>query len=504
MKKRITALLLTVLTIIMCFTGCTSGNNENEGTAHTQITTVKNTDDTNFKLSYTQADSLDPFKAATQNNQVLASLVFESLFDLDEGYQISTNIATGYAFTDSKTIKVDINPKLTFSDRSKLDIEDVAFSAKAAMKSPAYASSLTGISYFESSGNSLIVHLKYENPYAVNLLTFPICSTKDDKNGYPVGSGKYRYQTTKEGKTVLTANKQNGFDPYITTINLVNIASADSIDNAVNIGNISYAFRDMSADTSKRLSCAKKAVNMNNLIYIGVNSNSGITSNAQIRRAVSLAVDREVIAQTAYFGYADTAQSTFNPHFKSIENINLFSPQADTQTAKQAVIQSGLSDDKLSISILINYNENRQIAANLIKTQLESIGFKVKIDRQNYKNYLNKIKSSSYDLYIGEVKLSDDMSLYPFLSSDGQASYGINLKSLKCDDYYKKYLSGEDELGKFILAFNDEMPYIPLVYKKGMICYSKALKGDMQGYYSNFFSNIDSWNFNNENNDNTN
>ena len=39
------------------------------------------------------------------------------------------------------------------------------------------------------------------------------------------------------------------------------------------------------------------------------------------------------------------------------------------------------------------------------------------------------------------------------------------------------------------------MPYIPLIYKKGMICYSKAMNGDMQGYYGNYFSNIDSWNF---------
>ena len=88
------------------------------------------------------------------------------------------------------------------------------------------------------------------------------------------------------------------------------------------------------------------------------------------------------------------------------------------------------------------------------------------------------------------------MSLYPFFDEEnGGARFGINDEEMSCDDIYRQYLSGEVELGKFILAFNDEMPYIPLVYKKGMICYSKALNGDMQGYYGNFFSNIDSWNF---------
>lgn len=503
MKKRIVALLLTICIIVTGVTACSSADSNPQSPSVTEKTTAKITDDLSFKLSFTQSDSLDPFEAETQNNQVLASLVFESLFDIDEGYQLTPNIATGYSYTDGKTIKVDINPKLTFSDGSALDIEDVVFSCNAAAKSRAYSSALTCISYFESSVNSLIVHLKYENPYAVNLLTFPIRSKNDDENGFPIGSGRYKYQLTGEGKTVLTANSSSEFNPYLTTINLVNIASADSIDNAVNIGNISYAFRDMSADTSKRLSCSKKPVDINNLIYIGANSMRGITADAQIRKAISLAVDRTVIAQTAYLGYAQATSSIFNPNFKSIENINLFSAQSDTQTAKQTIIQSGYSDDKLAISILINYNENMQIVANLVKSQLEAVGFKVTIDKKGYKTYSDKIKNGNYDLYIGEVKLGSDMNLYPFFSEDGLVSGGIDLESLSCDDYYTKFLTGEEELGKFILAFNDEMPYVPLVYKKGMICYSKALKGDMQGYYGNFFSNIDSWNFNSTSVNNT-
>ena len=311
-----------------------------------------------------------------------------------------------------------------------------------------------------------------------------------------MGSGRYVYENS-DGGVVLRAVKSDEFDPYITTIHLVNIAAADSIDNAVNIGNISYAFRDLSADISKRLSCAKKTVSMNNLIYLGINSYSGITSDANIRCAISLAVDRTVLAESAYSGYAVPAQSPFNPDFKSIENIKLFESKADTATAKQTVNRSGYSSDKLKLRLLVNFNENRGIAANLIKSQLEAAGFSVTVEKVNYKEYISRIENSQFDLYIGEIKLGDDMNLYPFFnSSDGAARYGFDDKKLNSDDLYTKYLEGEEELGKFILAFNEEMPYIPLVYKKGMICYSKAMNGDMQGYYGNYFSNIDSWNFN--------
>ncbi len=495
MKKRIIALLSAVLILTSCFAGCTSGKNDDATENTAPVQTTKQRDDSSFKLSYTQADSLDPFKAKTQNNQVLASLVFESLFDLDEGYEPSPNIASGYEFTDSKTIKVEIKPDLKFSNGSAITSEDILYSTRAAIKSDAYGSSLGCISYAEASGDAIVFHLKYANPYAVNLLTYPISSTKDDDNGFPVGSGRYKYDIQND-KTVLTANLSSDFDPYITTIHLVNIAAADSIDNAVNIGNISYAFRDMSTDTSKRLSCAKKAVTMNNLVYIGINTYSGITSNAYIRRAVSLAVDRSTLVDSAYSGYASAASSTFNPAFKGIENVKLFAEEADIATAKQAITQSGYDSGKLKLSILVNNNENKLAAANLIKSQLELAGFTVTIDRQNYKNYTTKISRSEFDLYIGEVKLGDDMSLYPFFDAkNGGTRYGIDEKKLTCDDLYQKYLEGEEELGKFIIAFNEEMPFVPLLYKKGMICYSKALQGDMQGYYGNFFSNIDSWYF---------
>ncbi|MCM1113885.1 MAG: ABC transporter substrate-binding protein [Clostridium sp.] len=494
MLKKYIAFLLAIAILVTCLAGCSAQSADNDNEITTETTTAKQTDDSNFKLSFTQADSLDPFKAESQNNQVLASLVFESLFDIDENYEITPNIATGYAYTDATTIRVDINNQLKFSDGSSVSTEDVIYSSKAAMKSAAYGNSLSCISYVEANGNSVIFKLKYANPYAINLLTFPIASTKDDEDGFPIGSGRYCYKL-QDGNTVLTVNRNSDFDPYITTITLLNIASEDSIDNAVNIGNISFAFRDMSQDISKRFTCAKKTISMNNLVYIGINSSSGITSNSYIRKAINLAVDRASLVENAYSGYATAANSVFNPEFKAIENINLFSENADISSARQAIVQSAYSSKKLKLSILVNKNENKLAAANLIKSQLELAGFKVTIDKESQKNYTNKIKNGNFDIYIGEVKLGDDMSLYPFFDSKGGVRYGINNKKNTCDDLYTDFLSGKETLDKFILAFNDELPYIPLLYKKGMLCYSKALHGDIQGYYGNYFSNIDSWNF---------
>lgn len=495
MAKKIFAFIMAAVLACTALAGCTA--QKDADTAKENITTTKKvTDDSNFKLSYTQADSLDPFKSKTQNNQVLSSLVFESLFDIDENWESVPNIATKYEFSDGKTLKVSFNQSLTFSDGSPIESDDIIYSFNAAKKSPAYKNSLKYIgSASAGADNTIVFYLKKANPNAVNLLTFPIASTNDDENGYPIGSGRYKY-VKKDSKTYLKAIVTKDFNPYITTINLVNIVAADSIDNAVNIGNISYAFRDLSSNVAERMTCNRKLINMNNLVYIGVNSLSGITANAQIRKAISLACDRNTFAESAYNGYGTAATSPFNPQSSLAQNVKIFSSEADTSTAKQAIAQSGIDSKELKLNILVNKNDNRTACAALLKNQLEAVGFTVTIDEVSTKEYTRRVKGVEFNLYIGEVKLSDDMSLYPFFDDNsGGVRYGIDNKSLTCDDLYCAYLSGEADLGKFILAFNEEMPYIPLIYKKGMICYTKAMSGDMQGYWSNYFSNIDTWYF---------
>lgn len=494
MTKQILAILLAVLLTVSCFTACTQNPQEDTQTTQ-QAATQFLTDDENFKLSYTQSDSLDPFEAKTQNNQVLASLVFEALFVLDENFSAQPDIATGYEYTDSKTLTVTIPSGLVFSDASALTSEDVVYSFEAAADSPAYGSSLSGIdSAYADGDNTVVFTLHYANPYAHNLLTFPIASTKKSKKGYPIGSGKYRYKATQRGLT-LSANDKEGFQPHITTIHLINIAAADSIDNAVNIGNISYAFRDLSENSTKRMTAAKKQVMLNNLVYIGFNNKSAAMSDARVRKAVSLAIDRATIAKSAYSGYAEAARSVFNPDFELADGTTLFAAEADPAAAKQQIALSGVAEKALNITLLINKNTNRATAAGLIKTQLESVGFKVTVEEEKFSVYQTRIKNLDYDLYLGETRLPNDMCLNTFFTDSGAARYGIAQDKNSTAALYEKYLNGEEELGKFILSFSESMPFAPVVYRKGMICYSKSLKGDMQGYYGNFFTNIEDWYF---------
>lgn len=497
MAKKLTALLLAAAIIITVFTACSKQENESAETT-TAVQTQTNyipEDDSTFKLSYTQSDSLNPYDAVTLNNQLVDQLVFEGLFSLDESYKSSLNIAESYKYTSSSKLEVTIPSGLTFSDGSALTADDITYSFRKAAASDYWAGTVSGISSCTAASSTTVVfNLKQPNSYAQNLLTFPIISSAG--GSYPIGSGRY-YFADDNGETVLKARVTDSFKPYLTTIHLENITSSESIDNAVNIGNISFAFRDLSSDSTRKITSNKKLVNMNNLVFIGVNNKSGITANAYIRRAISSAVDRETLVKSAYNGFAQATPTVFNPKFE-LANTEIFEKTADINAAKQAIAQSGISN--LSLSLLVNGdNADRVVCAKMIEQQLEAAGFNVNIvTAESYEKYIELIQNESFNLYLGEIRLTADMSLQPFFSSDGSAYYGISLDECSSAQQYNAYLNGDAELGAFLLAFSDEMPYIPLLYRKGMICFSKAMNGDVQGTCTDCFANIKEWYFKSE------
>ncbi len=496
MKKKTVAFFLCAAMAFASLSACSSPASSQSGVGFDSLQNENDIpeDDTSFKLSYTLTDSLDPFEAQTLNNQILAQLVFDGLFELDGSFKASAKTAESYRYSDKTELEVTLKKGIFFSNGKPLTADDVVYSFKKAADSAYWGNSLIGIaSCSKEDENTVVFHLRYHNSYAHNLLIFPIVSSEGYENGYPVGSGRYRFDDDN-GSTVLRVVKGNGFYPHLTTIRLENVISYESIDNAVNIGNISFAFRDLGSGSSMKLNCESKLVNMNNLVYLGVNGKEGVTANADIRKAISLAIDREELVKGPYNEYAYVAESVFNPKFE-LATAKIFSANADLIAAQQTVAKSPFSSP--SLSLIVNAeNTDRVNCAKMIKSQLEEAGFKVKLTEvSSYEKYTERIENENFDLYLGETRISPDMSLRSFLSSGGSTSYGIDFKSCEAAKQYKNYSDGQTDLGEFLLAFSEEMPYIPLLYRNGMICYSSDMKGDMQGTFTDCFANIEDWYF---------
>lgn len=498
MTKKYLSIIISVVLIACVMASCVAGgNNENEGvTLVTQTTTEKVQDTTSFKLSYSQSDSLNPYQSTTLNNQVLQTLVYESLFAVNTNYEAESVLATGFVYKDATTLSVTIPSGLLFSDGTKITTGDVVNSFYNAKASPHWQNSLAYISSAAAIDDTTIdFYLSQPQAMAQNLLTFAIAKSEPDAKGYYIGSGRYAFNEG-DGQVFIEVNKnKEGFDPYFTKIILVNITAPESIRNAVNIGNISWTYLDLADGDQTRMTCGKKAVNLNNMVYIGINNTYSITADANIRKAISLAVDRETLVKSAYQGRANCATSVFNPVSPIGKETAIFSKSANTAAAKQAIAQSGYDQNKLNLTILTNENSNKVATAQLVKQQLEAVGFSVSVNVQSNESYQAMVASKSFDIYIGETKIPNNMSLNSFFAQGGATSYGINLENSKAAGAYNGYLYEQAEIGNFVLEFSEEMPFVPLVYRQGLICYSKSIQGDIQGSYENYFANIEDWHY---------
>lgn len=497
MTKRALSIIMALLLIVAIFSGCQSKVKDNEAPVLiTEQAQKISTDTTSFKLSYSQSDPLNPYKSQTLNNQVLQDLVFESLFTLDENFNAVPCIATSYAYTNPTTLRVTVPKGITFSDGSSLNVNSIINAFDEAQASPRWKTSLGAISHAtKTSDTEIDFHLNFPDPYAHQLLTFAISKTKDNEK-YPIGSGRYKLGEGG-GMVYLELNEayRENFNPSFTKIRLINITTTESIDNALNIGNISFAYRDLANGTPTGMQCNRKQINLNNLVYLGLNSKVGITSNTDIRQAISLAIDRDTIVKSAYQGYGKSATSIYSPISKIGKQTQMFSKTADINAAKQAIAKSGISSDRLKLKIIVNKNQNRIGAAKFIKQELEAVGFKVEIKSYKDKVFRDELKYNNYNIYIGETKVPSDMRLTSFFTGKGATRFGIDQKGDSAKNY-KKYLNGDAKLGKFVISFTEEMPFVPVLYRQGIVCYSKAMHGDVHSFEGSYFANIEDWYYN--------
>jgi len=109
------------------------------------------------------------------------------------------------------------------------------------------------------------------------------------------------------------------------------------------------------------------------------------------------------------------------------------------------------------------------------------------------RDFNTALSEGEYDLYINEIKLTKNMDLSEFFTSSGQASKGIDLDNTDVDESYFSYVQGSEELSGFLTDFDNSMPFIPLVYRNGQLCYSRSIKSVIEAAEDRLFMNVADW-----------
>lgn len=487
--KKLAALFLVFCIVLTVFSGC----NETAVTPDDPVgvSNISNQKEGTLKLAYSKADMLDPFTSAMSANIQILGLIYDGLYKLDKNYKPSPVIAKN-AIVSGTTINVSLLSAV-FSDGSPITANDVVYSFEQARYSPAHGTKLSNFVQANASTSNMIVFtLERPDPYALACLTFPIVKS-GSQGELPVGSGRYVPQKSGESIYLIVNTKKADFKPAIKTIMLVPVRDSSSIESSLEIGNTGFYCNDLSGGTYLRINAKTVDMGINNFVFLGVNSASEVLSDPLIRQAVNLAINRSEIVTTAFQGHAREAYSPFNPDWHALASKDLI-VSANLQKANELIAQSETDIEGKEISLLVNKeNQFKLETAEFIKSYLESLGFSVLLKDYEPEYYTQAVEIGSYDLYIGEIRLSPNMDLSPLLS-DGNVSYGIDPESA-ASVRYSQLLSGNCELMDFINTFNEDLPLFPLCYRNAAASYTNSMECNFNCCDSDVFYDIDTWTF---------
>jgi peptide/nickel transport system substrate-binding protein len=463
--------------------GCTWGSKQDENSSLSSNPTEPDTSKTQqnkktvqFALAYTGDDTLNPYKAKTLTNLNLSSLFFEGLVKIDDEMMPAPQLAASLEYPSKLTISAVLRLDAKFSDGSPVKVEDVLYSFSLAKSSGNYKALMSNVKSAKKDGeNGVLFTLNSADPHAAACLSFPVL--KKGTADQPVGSGLYIF---KDGSLPqLIPNPNNPVKPKIKEIRLLDVPDGDAMIYALESGNISFYYNDLSGGSIPQITTASISVELNSLVFVGINSFKSGLSNPKVRSAINLSISRAEICANAFAGRARPAQTPFNPSWKAASGLKGFDEREKIDTAvaqlNEAGYNKGNSQKKLSLELLVGKeNSFRVAAAGLLKNQLARAGVEIKITELPHTELIKRLKSGKFDLYIGEIRLSANMSLKPVLARDGSAAYGVN-RSGEAAAAYSKYLNGEIDMQQFTDIFTKDVPFIPLCWRNGIAAYNRSL-----------------------------
>ena len=430
-------------------------------------------------LAYNYEDTLNPYAAATAVNAQLTGLLHDSLARLDARFVPQLSMAASADLADPTHLVVSLRSGLVFSDGSAVSLEDVVTSFNEAKKSARYRALLTNVASAKVDRKQLTVTftLAAADPHALACLTFPVVrgsTLTKEKGRAPVGSGTYALRTA-DGAAQLVANPHSTPAPHYAQVDLRHLPGPSARHYALASGEIHFYYDDLSDGDLPGIVAAHRSVSMNAMVYLGVNSARPALAKDAVRRALSMLVDRDAICTTAYSSWATPGAAPFHPDWGGITAAS--APTRDPDGAIALLDGAGhtaKNGKRLTLELIYSTGRSdRGRVAELVRSQMEGGGVAVTPVPLAEEEYRKRLQKGEYDLYLGEIHLTADMSLRPLLMG-GDASYGV-ARNGAAATAYAQYLSGAISVTDFLTAFDTDRPYIPLCWRHGLAAYDRRL-----------------------------
>lgn len=498
MRKSVSMLL--ILALLFSFCSC-SDNNDVETTTDENYVLPTPVVTSNISLPYTSATGLNPYKTESSLNRDLIPVIYESLFVATENGKGKPQLAASGEI-DGKTVTVKLLQGIKFSDGGEFISSHVKSAYEKAKSSSFYKAQLSNFISINIVDNYTIKFtMKSADPMALNALDFPV--SKSDDNSY-IGTGKYTMEKTSDA-TYLQVNKNHRDykKEWNEKIALYDMAGVSSPIYPFKANKISVYKNNLNTEEYVNLSSRTVSVGLNNLVYVGVNSQwpGSVTSIDWVRQAVNIGIDRSIIASASFLGQGTATATPFKKGYYELEGMELIGEKGNLEKAIDILERHGYNQvnsdgvrsngsTSLRVDILVcTENPYKLTVAESFKAQLEKLGFGVNLRKfEKSEDFVLALDEGHYSFYIGEAQLTNNCDLSEFFSEKGKLNYGINEEIY---EIYSIYKNGETDTKVFVENFSANIPFLPLFYRKAVVSVNPNIAGIGNG--NSLYSSISDW-----------
>jgi peptide/nickel transport system substrate-binding protein len=395
------------------------------------------------------ADALDPTLARTYVGRIVFAGLCDKLFDIDDKLQIIPQLATGYEYTDPKTLVIHLRQGVKFQDETLMDAAAVKYSLDRHLTMDGSA---------RKSEINVIDHVDVVNPATVRIVlktpSAPFLSQLTDRAGmilspkaaaaegrdfaqHPVCAGPMKF-VERVAQDHVTLER---FADYWNkdAIHIDRVIYQVIPDSSIRLANLQAGSTDLveyivptDTDAVKR-DPKLKLVTYDGLGYQGItyNINNGPQSktplgqSALVRQAFDMSIDRDALMQVVYNGmYPPTAQAVppespfFDPAVKPVTR--------DIDHAKALLKQAGVTPP-VSVNLIVPNNPDLRQMGEVIQSMTAEAGFDVKLTAMEFASSLDNAESGGFQAYMlaWSGRVDPDGNLYSFLHSNtGTQNYG--------------------------------------------------------------------------------
>jgi len=433
--KKTVAFLLCFILILL--SGC-SGEKEpyvptGKGLTWDEESTPETTTDLvteqDLVLMYYPDVTMNPFTCTDITNRTLFSLIYQSLFITDSNYNVEPMLCSRYTVSnDMRTYTVYID-NATFSDGTALTIEDVLACYQQALVCDYYRGRFRCVNQVMLSGDGGItfsLNAAYEN-FPI-LLDVPIIKAAEIDAERPLGTGPYLLENTTTGARLRYRKNWwcSAELPFsASSIPLIEAENINQIRDNFEFGDVGLVRADPGTESYADYRSDFELWDCENgiFLYLGCNTESGLFANETLRKALTHAIDRDMIVNTYYRSYAHSATLPASPLSPYYSNQLASRYTYDKDRFQQVLNDSGYAGT--TIRLLVNEADTLRLrVARAIGQMLTEYGLVVEMVEHRDVDYYYTLGIGKYDLYVGKTRLSPNMDLSPFFATNGALRQG--------------------------------------------------------------------------------